>query len=323
MSNTEIMKTAPHVGQAAIRPAEIPPRGYWQVAKRLFHRVTDNRIGLIAAGVAFYALLALFPAITALVAIGGVVIDPVTIAAEIEPLLASLPTSAADIMRGQLTELATSDEESLGWAAIFALLLALFSASRGTLNLIAGLNVAYEEYEERGLIRLHLTSLVLTLLAVIGVIVTLLIAGAIPIVVATLAGPGPGADLALLLRWPLLFIAAVLGFSALYKFGPSRRPAKWRWLTPGATLAVILWVAGTIGFSWYVQGFAAYNETFGALAGVIILLMWLWLTSFAILLGATFDAEIEAQTAKDSTIGPQRPMGERGAVKADSCDAKP
>ncbi|MEL7184072.1 MAG: YihY/virulence factor BrkB family protein [Pseudomonadota bacterium] len=317
MTNTQ----TPPLGQAATAPRAIPIRGLGQVAGRLFTRIGDTNLSLVAAGVAFFGLLALFPAITAFVALTGLLLDPAIVSAEIAPMLNTLPAAAAEVLEDQITNLSASRDEALSWTLVVSLAVATFSASRGTLNLVAGLNAAYEEREARGFLRLQAMGLLLTLGLILGTLLTLVVVAVLPIVLGAIAGDALASVIVLLLRWPVLLGAAALGFAALYRFGPSRRSAKWRWITPGAAVAVALWLTGTIGFAWYVQTFGSYNQTFGALAGVIVLMLWLYLSSFALLLGALIDAELEAQTAKDTTIGPDRPMGARGATKADRCDA--
>lgn len=314
-------QTARHRGQSAERPVEIPARGYLEIVIRVAKRVSRDQLGLVAAGVAFFGMLALFPALAALVALGGMVADPVQIVTEAEAYLAALPDAARDIVQGQLVELSGADDDSLGIAALIALALAIFSSSRGMANLIAGLNIAYEEREGRGFVMLQVWVLALTLFALLTGLLALGILAAIPFAVHTVLRSDTLTALALVLRWPLLLGITSLAFTVIYRFGPSRRQAKWRWIAPGGVVAVVIWTAATFGFAWYVQAFGSYNETFGALGGVVILLLWLWLSAFSILLGATLDAEMEAQTARDSTVGEDRPLGQRGAIKADTCIA--
>jgi len=309
------------VGQQASRPTQISARGFGQIAKRLVTRIGETQLSLIAAGIAFFGLLAIFPAMSALVAVSGLLLTPETVSTQLAPMIAALPPAAGEILSGQLEELTATSTEKLSWALILALALALFSASRGTLNLIVGLNVIYEEAETRGFVRVQLTGLLMTLAAILGLIVALAMVAAFPVLAATLGAADTVTQVILLLRWPLLLIAAIVGFGLLYRHSPARRPANWSWVSPGAVTGVLIWLAATGGFSWYVQTFGNYSETFGALAGVIILMMWLYLTSFAILFGALIDAELEAQTRRDTTIGPPRPMGQRGAVKADRSEA--
>jgi membrane protein len=179
------------------------------------------------------------------------------------------------------------------------------------------MNIAYDEEEKRGFLKLALLNLALTLFLIVGFLLGISAATVVPAVLAYVA-LGPLAELATrAASWAVLLVLASGGIAVLYRYGPNRANAKWRWITPGAVLATAIWLAASIGFGFYVSNFASYNETFGALGGVVVLLMWLWLSAYSILLGAEVDAEIEAQTAIDSTTGPEKPMGQRGATKAD------
>lgn len=295
----------------------MPPKGWLDVLWRTSKRASSDNIGLLAAGVAFYWLLSLVPGITAAVAITGLFLDPGVLIATSDIVTCMLPDGASEIVLGQLRDVAGADSTSLSFAALIALALSVYSASRAMSNLIISLNIVYEERETRGMIALFLRGIVLTVGVTAGLILSLIVVAALPAVAAwlefTLA-----TQIVLFLRWPVLFLLGTAGIATLYRFGPNRRPAKLRWLTPGALVACCLWVAGSYGFSFYVQSFGSYNETFGALGGVIVLLTWLWLSAYIVILGALLDAETEAQTRKDTTQGPDRPMGQRGAVKADT-----
>ncbi|MGR3512032.1 MAG: YihY/virulence factor BrkB family protein [Paracoccaceae bacterium] len=307
-------------GRSATSPLKIPLKGWLDILARVGHRIGAMRIGLLAAGVAFYGLLSFFPAVTAGLALLGVFIDPAMVVERSEWLVNMLPQSAGEIIMGQLADVAGAGESTLGLAAMVAIGIALWSASNAVGSLMQGLNVIYEEDEERGFIRAKLLTIGLTLALIFGLAVSVIIVAAIPAALS-FAGATNASAIAQILRWPIMFAIGIGGIAMLYRFAPDRRAAKWRWLTPGALASCALWVAGTVGFSYYVQSFGGYNETFGALAGVIILLTWMWLSAFVVLLGALLDAEIEAQTQEDSTIGDTRPMGERGAFKADSVGA--
>jgi membrane protein len=306
-------------GIDACSPWRIGGRGLLEALKRAGLRLLPGEIGLAAAGIAFFGLLALFPGIAALIAIAGILLDPGIVTAELQTTLAALPEGARSILADQVRTVTGTGEGELGLAAVGGLALALFWASRGVANLLAGLNLVYDETEARGILHLAVLNLALTLFIILVVILALVLVAVIPAVLA-LAGDAPLAGrMAALLRWPVLIVVGALAFSVLYRYGPSRRNARWRWLAPGGLAACLLWAAATAGFSWYVETLGRYGETFGALGGVIVLLMWLWLSSYAVLVGGLIDAELEAQTARDSTVGPDRPRGTRGAVKADAC----
>lgn len=305
-------------GRSALRPTRIPFKGMLDVLVRMWHRQAHLNLGLIAAGIAFYGLLSLFPGITAAVAFAGTFLDPEMLVENSDEITTLLPDAARTIVMGQLRDVANADSSTLSFAALFSLGIALYSASKAVANFIAGLNFIYEEKETRNFFLVKALTIVLTAFLIIGLLTAIIVVAAIPVVAAIVGDFGLVDDLVMFLRWPFLFLMGAFGIAVLYRLGPNRRSARWRWLTPGAFIACALWVSGSFGFSLYVQSFGSYNETFGALGGVIILLTWLWLSAFIVLLGALLDAELEAQTERDSTIGEDRPMGERGAVKADN-----
>ena len=275
--------------------------GSWlEVAKRVKHQIKVDRLSLIAAAVAFYGLLAVFPGLVALVGIYGLVAHPAQIEQQMASLGAILPPQAAEILRTQLHDLASTDRTALGLGAIAGLVLALWSASGAARTLMEALNIAYDEEESRGFLRFYATAVLLTFGGIIAVIVAIGIVVALPALL-NLLGLNWLVDLAArLARWPILAALAVVGFAALYRFGPSRARARWRWLSWGAAIAVALWLVGSALFSLYVTRFGNYNETYGAAGAVVILLMWFLVSSYAILIGAEINAQIERQAGKDS-----------------------
>ncbi|MEO0486129.1 MAG: YihY/virulence factor BrkB family protein [Pseudomonadota bacterium] len=283
------------------RPSLVRLREFGQLAARIGKRFGEIRLPLIAAGIAFFGLLALFPALSALVALGGFFLSTEDISAQIEPLLSALPPSASAILEGQLRAVAGTSDGSLSWALGLGLALALYSASRGTLTLMDGLNAARAEREDRGFFTVQATGLAITFAGLVSFVMTLALVAGLPAIASVFPEGSLTAQLILIARWPLLVALAIFGFAALYRFGPSRPPKRWAWITPGAVFAVVLWLGATVGFSWYVQTFGTYAETFGALAGVVVLMLWLFLSSFALLFGALLDAELEVQLAPDGT----------------------
>ncbi len=308
-------------GRDATSPAEIPVAGWRDIAWRVYEQVQSDRLLAVAAGVVFYGLLALFPAITALVSFYALFADPTTIAQHLAFIGSLMPAGAFGIVEEQVTRIAQGSGGGLSTAFALGLLVAIWSANAGMKAMIDALNVAYGETEQRGFIRLNLLSLTMTigglvfLLLAIGTVIVL------PLVFSWLGLQDFGAWALAMLRWPALMIVIALGLAVLYRFGPSRRAAQWRWFSVGAVVATLLWIAGSLLFSWYLSNFANYNATYGSLGAGIGLMMWLWLTVIAILLGAEINAEIEHQTAKDSTVGPEKPLGSRGAAMADSVGA--
>jgi len=307
----------PSIGRRAHSPAEMPRRGWWQIVKRVARQFGDDNLPLISAGVAFYALLGLFPALAALISIYGLVADPHQVQAQFANLRGILPSDAYSLMSQQLTGLAGGSGGQLGTGLVVAILLAVWGATRGTRSLIAALNIVYGEEETRGLVRQNLMAFAMTLFLIVVVVTAIIAVVGAPIVLGFF---GPNALVATLidwLRWPLLAFVAMLALAVLYRYGPARRKAQWRWLPVGSVLALGLWLIASSLFSLYVSRFGDYNATYGAIGGVIILLIWLYLSAMVILLGGEINAELEHQTAVDTTIGPDRPRGQRGAFVAD------
>lgn len=305
-------------GRNAETPAEIPASGWKDIAFRLKDEIADDRVGLIAAGVAFYGLLALFPAITALIAISGLLVEPNDIVEQLRTMSGVMPEEVIAIITKQATAVAGSREGGLGLAAVFGILIALYSASKGMASLMQGINVAYDEEEERGFIKLKLVTFGLTLFLMAGLLIALLSTLGLP---ALLAFIDLGQMVEFIMTgglWLGLVVLTIIGLSVLYRYAPSRDAPEWKWASVGAIVGCLVWVLASAGFAYYVSNFGSYNESFGTLAGVIVLLMWFWISAFIILLGAELNAEMEAQTRVDTTQGRDAPMGTRDAEKADT-----
>ncbi|MGK7653108.1 YihY/virulence factor BrkB family protein [Roseovarius sp. B08] len=284
----------------ADHPARIPRRGWWDIVLRVKSGIVDDHMSVVSAGVAFFGLLAIFPAAVALISIAGVLLDPSDVATQLKEIVAILPQNAAEIIRDQVLKVTGGDESATSLAAIIGLLLALYGATKGMMTLMEGMNIAYTEEETRGFVALYATGVALTLFIIAGLLVSLGAMIVLPNVIGFLGLPD-GLETAILwLQWPILAVFAILGLAVLYRFGPSRPPARWRWISPGAVAATALWLIGTVAFSIYTQNFASYNETYGTLGGVIILLTWLWLSAFIVLAGAKLNAEIERQADEDA-----------------------
>lgn len=310
------------IGRSARVPREIPGPGWRRLLVRVWRRNGENRMGLIAAGVAFYGLLASFPAIAALISVFGLIADP----AQIDPLFAGvadiLPREVYDIISGQMREVASGSDDALGVGLIGALLISLWSATKGTKSVIAALNIAYDEDERRGFFRFNLFAIALTAVLVVLAVLAFAAVVALPVVLSVIGLGWIAETLVQWLRWPLLGGALLFALAVVYCYGPCRRKARWQWVSWGSALAVLLWLVGSGLFSLYVANFDAYNATYGSLGAVVIMLMWLFISAFSILLGAQVDAEMERQTAMDTTVGRERPMGQRGAYVADHLPEK-
>ncbi|HEX7147035.1 MAG TPA: YihY/virulence factor BrkB family protein [Actinomycetota bacterium] len=310
-------------GREAERPSEIPARGWFAVLKRVKAEVKDDNVSLLAAGVAFYAMLALFPAIIALVTIYGMVADPAEVESQVGEFAKSLPSGADQLITQQLENVVNAGQQALSIGLALSLLAVLWSVSSGVQGLVKSLNLIYDERETRGFVKLRGLSLLLTLGAIVVVVVALVLITVFPGVIEDL-GLGQAGELAAsIVRWVVLALLVLVALAVVYRFAPDRTNPRWRWLSWGAVVALVLWLLGSVGFSFYVDNFGKYNQTYGALAAVIILLLWLYLSAFAVLLGAEFNAETERQTAKDTTTGPERPLGQRDAEVADTVGESP
>ncbi|MDP9209257.1 MAG: YihY/virulence factor BrkB family protein [Actinomycetota bacterium] len=310
-------------GREAQRPSEIPARGWFAVLKRVKAEVKDDNVSLLAAGVAFYAMLALFPAIIALVTIYGMVADPAEVESQVGEFAKSLPSGADQLITQQLENVVNAGQQALSIGLALSLLAVLWSVSSGVQGLVKSLNLIYDERETRGFVKLRGLSLLLTLGAIVVVVVALVLITVFPGVIEDL-GLGQAGELAAsIVRWVVLALLVLVALAVVYRFAPDRTNPRWRWLSWGAVVALVLWLLGSVGFSFYVDNFGKYNQTYGALAAVIILLLWLYLSAFAVLLGAELNAETERQTARDTTTGPERPLGQRDAEVADTVGESP
>jgi membrane protein len=311
-------RTGPPPGDSAETPAQIPARGWWQVTKRAFAEGKTDNVSILAGGVAFFAFLALFPAMIAAITLYGLVADPATVAGQISSMAALLPETARPLITDQLNSVAAASGGALGIGLIVSLLAALWSASGGTMNLIKATNVAYDEDESRGFLKLRGIALLLTLGAVVFVLLAVALVAVVPALFDALGLGGVGLVIAQVVRWLLLVVLVVAALAIVYRVAPDRDTPRFSWVSTGAIVATVLWVIGSILFSLYVSNFGSYNKTYGALAGVIVLMLWLYLTCYIVLLGAEVNAESEKQTSRDSTTGPEVPRGQRGAEAADA-----
>lgn len=305
-------------GRHARSPKDLPYVGWKDVVMRVRASLVDNRLSMIAAGVAFYILLAIFPGLSAMIALGGIfLLEPDQIVSQLADVTQLLPDSARQLVLDQAQSLASASNDNLGLAALIGLAIALFSATRGVGGLIVGLNIVYDEREQRGLVALTALKLALTVAIIVGLLVALAVAGVLPAALNLVQGE-PWVEVAITAAsWLFLVIFILTGLAVLFRFGPSRSSARWKWISVGSVSASVVWLIASAGFALFVANFGTYNESFGSLAGVVVLLLWLWISAFIVLLGAALNAEIEAQTRIDSTVGSPKPMGERGATKAD------
>ncbi len=305
-------------GRQARVPYRITLLGWWDIARRLFNRIGEQNISILAAGVAFYSLLAIFPALAAIVTTYALMADPQTVAEHLAKAQAFLPGDVMSIFDEQLSALSSRPSEGLSIKLIGGILLAIWSAHKGVDALTRAIGVAYREPETRGFFTLNLVTYLMTAAAVLFMVVILVLLVVLPSITALFHLPDWWNLFVPIVRW-LVFVAVVsLAIATLYRFAPARRPAKWRWLSTGAIVATLMWLSGSALFSLYASQFGSYNETYGALSAIVVMLLWLFISSYAIILGASLNAEMEHQTRRDTTLGPDRPMGERGATVADT-----
>jgi membrane protein len=304
-------------GGDAGSPAQIPARGWWQVTKRAWAEAKADQVPLMAAGVAFFGFLSLFPAMIAAVLTYGLVASPSQMRSQVQQLSGAIPPSARSLLTKQLDSVTSSPQQSLGIGLVISLLAALWSASGGVGYLMTAVNIAYDETDNRGWIKRKLLALALTLGAIVFMVLAIALVAVAPAVFGSL-GASTLATIGLqILRWLLIIVLVSVALAVVYRVAPDRDAPAMKWVSTGAVIATVLWLVASVGFSLYTS-FGSYGKSYGSLAGVAVLLLWLWITSYAVLLGAEINAESEEQTVRDTTKGPEKPLGERGAVKADS-----
>lgn len=311
-------------GRRATRPWAIPPNGWKDVVLRSWREAGQDNISLVASGVAFCAVLAMVPMLGVIVLSYGLVATPETVTNNIQSLTSLMPPDAARVIGEQLANVVETSDGKKGLGLFLALAIALFGAMKGASAMITSLNIAYDEDETRGFIRLNLLALGITigalLMAILAIVSIAAMAGLealFPFAPAILLAAGKIASY-------LIMVAGGAAVAAtLYRYAPDRHEAKWIWLTPGSVLAAVAWVIMTVGFGLYVANFGSYDATYGSLGAAMVLLTWLYLSAYVFLLGAEFNCELERQTARDTTRGPDQPLGERGAYAADTIASGP
>jgi membrane protein len=286
------------------------------VLLRSWREVSDANLFLVAGGVTYAILLALFPGLAALISLYGLVFDPAQVEKQIEVLSGVMPEQTQKLLSEELHSLVDASYTALGVSAVIALLIAVWSASRGMSGLISALDIAYEERETRSFVRFNMIALALTGCLIVGGIFVVTLVAVLPAAVQLLGLGSSTKWLLLIVQWPLLIVIVMLGLAVLYRYAPDREESKWRWVSPGAIVATLLWIIASIAFTVYVANFNSYDKTYGSLGGVIILLTWLYLSALAVLLGAVINAQTEKQTTKDSTTGPPRA---NGAARREGC----
>jgi membrane protein len=305
---------APGRGRQAISSAGIPAKGWKDILWRTYEQLNEDRL----AGVVFYGLLALFPTITALVSSYALFADAKTVNDHMAFLSSFLPEGTFSIIQDQVGRVLSKGDMKLGSAFLGSLLLAIWSANGGMKAIIDALNVVYDEREKRGFIKLNAVSLAFTVGGVIGILVAIGLVVVTPVVLS-MVGLGSSVDALIRFgRWPVLGVILLLALAVLYRYAPSRRSPKWRWISVGSVVATITWMIGSGLLSFYLANFGHYDATYGSLGAAIALMTWMWMSMIVVLFGAELNSEIEHQTTKDSTVGPPKPLGTRGAMMADT-----
>jgi membrane protein len=305
----------PGRGRLADAPRKIPPRGWRDILWRTWWEIGRDRLPAVAGGITFYSLLAIFPAIGVFVSLYGLFSDVDQVSRNLDQLAAFVPEQVLGLLGDQMVRLASQRHASLSVAFIVSLLLSVWSANAGMQALIDGLNIAYDETEKRNFAVRRALSYGFTFAAIVFLTAVTAILVALPIVVEEL---GLLDWWVLPARWVGLLALAGVGFATIYRYAPSRQRARWRWVRPGAAFAALAWVGGSLGYSWFLNNVAHYDATYGSLGAVVGFMMWIWVSAMVVLIGAELNAEIEHQTAVDSTTGAPLPMGQRGAAMADT-----
>lgn len=319
-ASTQSSTNRPEVGRgrAAEAPQQIPATGWKDIAWRVYAGVQEDRVMLIAAGVTFYMLLAIFPATAALVTLYGLFADASVIANNLSLMSGFLPEGAVSVVGDEIRRIASHPDATLGVTLLFSLGAALWGANAGTKSIFDALNIIYKEREKRGFIALTAYSMLFTLGALALALLALASVVVVPIVLqAAGIGPSSATGLLTLLRWPILLAMVLFALAALYRYGPSRTRPQWRWVTWGSAIAGAIWLGASLMLSWYVSNFGTYNATYGSLGAVIGFMIWIWISTMIVLLGGEINAEMEHQTARDTTEANGKPLGSRGARMAD------
>lgn len=318
-SHTDITRAREHGrGRDAANPLEIPGKGWKDICWRVYKCVEEERLGLIAAGVTFYVILGLFPALTALVSVYGLVTDPRSIAEQVTALYGVLPDDVIALIRDQLNSLTNAPRGQLGLGFVISLAAAMWTVNTAMKSVFDGLNVTYREREKRSFVMLNMISFSFALGAVVMAMLYMVAIAIVPLVLSFIGIGALGDLLIRVMRWPILMLMSAFAIAILARYGPSRERARWAWITPGSVFVMLAWVIMSIGFSLYLSNFATYDKTYGTLGALIGVMMWIWLSTYILLVGSAINAEMEHQTAKDTTTKPDMPLGKRGAVMADT-----
>jgi membrane protein len=288
---------------------------------RFYQSIMQDRILLVAAGVTFYALLAIFPGIAALISIYGLFADPATVASHLDTIASIAPSGAIDVLRDQMTRLASKGGTTLGVSFLVSLAISLWTANSGVKALFDALDIVNAEDEKRSFFTLNIVTLIITVGIIAFIILVLGAVVVLPVIINYIPQAGVTTFLIKISRWPILFVLITLALQFLYRYGPSRKEPRWRWVSWGSVFAAIVWLVTSVLFSWYVANFGSYDKTYGSLGAIIGFMTWIWISTIVVLVGAKLNAEMEHQTARETTTGQVKPLGSRGARMADTVGA--
>ena len=309
-------------GRHATHPLQIPWRGWYDILWRTYREMNSDRLLSIAGGVSFFVLLAIFPAVTALVSAYGLFFNTSTITDNLSLLNDVVPDNVLSIVHEQASRIASNSGRALSIGFVVGIVVSLWSAMSGVKAIVDALNVIYEQKEGRNVLKLNVVALVFTLAGFAAFLLAIAAIVILPLILSPIGLGSMTETLTRIARWPVLLVVLLIGLAVLYRYGPDRRAARWQWVSVGSVFAAVTWIAASFLFSWYLVSFANYNATYGSLGAVVGLMIWLWISTILVLLGAELNAEIEHQTARDSTVGDEKPLGVRGAVMADTVGAK-
>jgi membrane protein len=289
------------LGRDATRAYHIPLKGWWQILKDVLSKAASDNLSVVSAGCAFYALFAIFPALTAAITLYGLTADPDTVERQFSMLKVVLPPQGYEIVIEQIRRIVETSGQTLGWGFGVSLAIALWSANLGTQAMFSALNIAYGEPERRSLLRFYLSAIGYTILGILGGVAMLFAIVYVPVLFADAGHPQAFETITRIVRWPAFALLTLFLLALIYRFGPSRASPQWRWISVGSVFATLVWLLASVGFSYYVSNVANYDRMYGSLGAVIVLLFWLYISFYIVLLGAEINAALEKHALQETT----------------------
>lgn len=309
-------------GHNAEKPTQIPKKGWKDIALRVKDRLKKDHVSLVSAGIAFYFFLAVFPPIVAGLSLYGLLMEPAQVEQQMGQLANILPERAYEMISDIFERQSEESESSLGWRLVLSILVSLWSANRGAKAVFQGVNITYDEIDERNFFKWTGITLLFTLGGIIIGLIAIALVVAFPTIIHKIGLPATLESIVQFLRWPILALIVAFSLTIVYKVAPYRQSPKFKWTSWGAIIATVVWLLGSLIFNLFLSNFSRFDNAYGSFAAVIILILWFYLTAFIILLGAEINSEMEHQTNRDTTTGEDRPMGQRGGYHADHVAGK-